>query len=208
MQKIPTLFKRNPDDRSKVMPEITPGCEWVIADEGTPTRKYDGTCVLYDPDPDLDHDWWARREVKADKVPPLGWRRVTPTDEATGKAIGWEPMDFSPFRKFHAEALDALRESFEDAGQPVPDPTPGTYELIGPKINGNPEDVTGHQLVVHEAAEPIWWVFGAGVVVPVRVAFAMVRDHLIPDLVQIGAEGVVWNHPDGRMAKIKVRDFR
>jgi hypothetical protein len=45
MRKIPTLFVRDPDDRRHVTEQITPGCEWVTAGEGTATRKYDGTCT-------------------------------------------------------------------------------------------------------------------------------------------------------------------
>ena len=46
MHKIPTLFRRDPDDRKRVLPEANPACQWVLDGEGTPTRKYDGTCVL------------------------------------------------------------------------------------------------------------------------------------------------------------------
>lgn len=58
MQKIPTMFVRDPDNMRYVIDEVTPGCEWVLAGEGTPTRKYDGTCVMFD-----GAEWWARREV-------------------------------------------------------------------------------------------------------------------------------------------------
>ena len=43
MQKIPTVFQRDPSNPKHVLPEVTPGCEWVLAGEGVPTRKYDGT---------------------------------------------------------------------------------------------------------------------------------------------------------------------
>ena len=46
MQKIPTMFAR--DETSKghpVIDQITPECAWVIAGEGIPTRKLDGTNV-------------------------------------------------------------------------------------------------------------------------------------------------------------------
>jgi hypothetical protein len=46
MNKIPTVFRRDPDDRKRVLPEANPDCQWVLDGEGTPTRKYDGTCVL------------------------------------------------------------------------------------------------------------------------------------------------------------------
>jgi hypothetical protein len=93
MRKIPTLFERDWDgDRRYVLPQVTPGCEWVIAGEGTPTRKYDGTCVMFDGE-----RWWARREVKADKMPPK-WYLTSPTvrrpccsrsSSPTTRASGW-----------------------------------------------------------------------------------------------------------------------
>ena len=72
MKKIPTLYQRDPDDRRFVTTDVTPGCEWVLAGEGTPTRKFDGTCTMRD---DAGR-WWARREVKPGKTPPTGWRQV------------------------------------------------------------------------------------------------------------------------------------
>ncbi len=133
MKKIPTLFVRNPDDRRFVLPEVTPGCEWVLAGEGTPTRKWDGTCVMLDED-DV---WWSRREVKPGKKTPNDYVPLS-TDSATGKTVGWEPIEQSPFAKFHEEALihAGLME-------------PGTYELVGPKINGNPDCLGSHTLLAH-----------------------------------------------------------
>lgn len=178
MKKIPTLFVRNPDDRRYVTDQLTPGCEWVIAGEGVATRKYDGTCLLLDPE----GGWYARREVKPGKKPPQNFQAVE-HDEVTGKTVGWEPVEQSPFAKFHAEAL----------GNPYERRRIGTYELIGPKINGNPENESGHVLVWHEDAEEL----------------QAPRDFksLATWLPQQPYEGVVWHHPDGRMAKIKRRDF-
>jgi hypothetical protein len=31
MRKIPTLFRRDPDDMRHLLPEVVPGCEWVLA---------------------------------------------------------------------------------------------------------------------------------------------------------------------------------
>lgn len=100
MQKIQTLFVRNPEDRRHVLPEVTPGCEWVMSGEGQATRKFDGTCVLLDAD-----GWWARREVKPGKRAPANYRPIS-TDETTGKTVGWEPIAQSSFAKFHAEAVE------------------------------------------------------------------------------------------------------
>ena len=195
MKKIPTLFRRDPDDRAHVLPEVTPGCEWVLTGEGVATRKYDGTCVMLDED----GSWWARREVRPGKVTPLTYRPIS-TDEVTGKIIGWEPIADSPFAKFHAEALaaDPLVASFV-----------GTYELVGPKDNGNPERTDGHILLLHGSAD--------------RFDFATPGEDDVPtgpdqlfdymaaymgSLREDGIEGIVWHHPDGRMAKLKARDFR
>ncbi|MFI5836227.1 hypothetical protein ACIA5A_21385 [Micromonospora sp. NPDC051300] len=178
MRKIPTLFRRDPDDRRRVLPEATPECRWVLDGEGVATRKYDGTCLLLDED----GDWWARREVKPGGAHPPGYRPVM-TDEATGKTVGWEPIAQSSFATFHAEALAAHRG----------EPRPGTYELIGPKVNGNPEGVRGHELVAHADAE--------------RLDVPRDHDGLREWLLGHPAyEGLVWHHPDGRRAKLKRRD--
>ena len=86
MRKIPTLFVRDWDgDPRYVTREVTPGCEWVMAGEGRATRKFDGTCVMFDGE-----RWWARREVKAGKQAPAGFTEIE-HDLETGKTVGWEP---------------------------------------------------------------------------------------------------------------------
>lgn len=65
MKKIISLFQRNYDGDRLIRDEVVPGAEWVLAGEGTPTRKYDGTCVLVE-----DGVMWKRYEVKKGKTPP------------------------------------------------------------------------------------------------------------------------------------------
>jgi len=179
VEKIPTLFVRDAKDRRFVTTDVTPGCEWVLAGEGTPTRKYDGTCVMYDGE-----RWWARREVKHGKPAPEGFIPLS-TDGNTGKTVGWEPVEQSAFAKWHAQAIDGIAEQ-----------EPGTYELIGPKINGNPEGEHAHRLVAHALADVLD--------VPDRS-----YDTLAAFLAASPAmEGIVFHHEDGRMVKIKRRDFR
>ncbi|MGW2281128.1 hypothetical protein [Streptomyces sp. NPDC001770] len=184
MRKIPTLFLRDFATRpAGVRPEVTPGCDWVLAGEGVATRKYDGTCVRVDGA----GNWWARREVRAGRAAPPEFVPLS-TDPATGKTVGWEPVALSPFAGFHAEAL---------AGAGRQEWPPGTYELIGPRINGNPERGEAHRLVAHATAERL------DVAEP---TFAGIRAR-VRALSADGCEGIVWHHPDGRMAKIKARDF-
>lgn len=182
MKKIPTLYQRDPKDRRRVTDQVTPGCEWVLAGEGVPTRKYDGTCVMLDDD----GHWWARREVKPGKTPPRGYQAVE-HDETTGKTVGWEPAHQSSFATFLREAVG---EATTSAGL-----APGTYELVGPKINGNPEHLPRHMVVSHANATRFE---GANAANPI---------HMIGLCMEWGWEGIVWHHPDGRMAKLKVRDY-
>lgn len=191
MRKIKTLFRRDPADRRFVLPEVEPGCEWVIAGEGSATRKYDGTCVAYLPDLDptvhpaaagaLD-GWWARREVKGDGVRPDHFVEVD-ADPTTGKVVGWEPAEASGFARYLAQAVEAITGP----------PEPGTYELIGPKVNRDPERIGKHIVIRH----------GAAVLVDAPRDYEGLREwlHAHP------FEGVVWHHPDGRMVKVKRRDF-
>ncbi len=175
MRKIPTLFQRDPDDRKHVLPQVNPDAEWVINGEGIATRKYDGTCVKLDGE-----RWWARREVKAAKPPPHGFE-FEQRDAVTGKTVGWEPFEQSAFSRYLREAIE--RE---------PRTEPGSYELCGPKVNGNPEGFPHHVLVRHGA-----------LVLQAPRDYDGLRDWLGSH----EGEGIVWHHPDGRMAKIKRRDF-
>ena len=49
MQKIPTLFERDFENDPRHVTRVpNPVCAWVFAGEGVPTRKYDGTCAMFD----------------------------------------------------------------------------------------------------------------------------------------------------------------
>jgi hypothetical protein len=136
---------------------------------------------------DADGEWWARREVKPGKIPPPHWLEVE-ADEVTGKRVGWEPIEQSPFAK-----------AFADAGKPS---APDTYELVGPKINGNPHCLLRHTLYRHGiervAFAPHFLTFDG-----LRLLLAAYQTKCVSGWM----EGLVWHHPDGRRAKIKVRDF-
>lgn len=177
MRKTPTLFERDWNgDRSRVTPQVHVGCEWVLAGEGRATRKLDGTCCMI-----RDGKLYKRRELReGDKEPPLFER--ADYDEETKKTVGWVPCDIGADDKWHMEALEKEPN--------LPD---GTYELIGPKVQGNPENWPGHQLVLH----------GSIMEDDVPRTFDGLRKWFVGKDI----EGIVFHHPDGRMAKIKLRDF-
>lgn len=176
MKKIPTLFERNYGGNRQVRNEVTPGCEWVQLGEGVPTRKWDGTAVMV-----RRRQLYRRYTLKPGKTPPSGFEPTGPAAEHTGKQPGWIPVVRGPDTKPYFEAFDSL------------DWLDGTYELCGPKINGNPEKLDGHTLIKH----------GSLLGCKPPTDFDGLRDWLAGQDI----EGVVWWHPDGRKAKIKKRDF-
>ena len=177
MKKIPTIFERDWNgDRSRVLDKQHPDCAWVFAGEGLPMRKYDGTSCL------IDNGFWKRREIKGGQPVPAEFQ-IAGTDDETGKTVGWMPVGGGPEDRWHNEAWNALSVK-----------APGTYELLGPRVQGNPEGLSSHELVKHSSAQS----FGG---VPTDYV------GLAAWLAQHDIEGLVWHHPDGRMAKIKKRDF-
>jgi hypothetical protein len=188
VEKIPTVYVRNPDRMQDVTDEVNPEAAWVLNGEGTPTRKYDGVCVMLrknDRDPGDKGEWFARREVKPGKEPPENYLPIS-TDPDTGKTVGWEPMEQSGFFACLHEAL---------AGNPS---QAGTYELCGPKVNRNPEGFRYHRLMRHIDAERPGYQFED---------LAGNPKALVEALAEHGWEGVVWHAPDGRMAKLKAKDL-
>lgn len=178
MEKIPTVFVRDEaTNRKYVLNKVNQGCEWVLAGEGVATRKFDGTCVLV-----RDGKLLKRREIKPGKAEPPDFEEVN-VDPTTGKRMGWVPVGDGPDDALHREAWNACG--------PLPD---GTYELVGPKVNGNPEHLTEHTLVHH----------GDELLDDAPRDFDGLRDWLLAH----EYEGIVWHHPDGRRAKLKKRDFR
>ena len=124
---------------------------------------------------------FKRRTLRRGKTPPPGYVAATATDEVTGKQEGWVPVGDGPDDAYH-------REAWSDG---LPD---GTYELVGPKVQGGAEgDGEQHEL----------WRHGSKILAAVPTDFVGLADFLDGG----GIEGIVWHHPDGRMCKIKARDF-
>lgn len=180
MKKIPTIFLRDERNRARVTAKPNPACQWVFDGDGVPTRKWDGTACLW-----KDGILWKRYDVKRGRPAPDGFVPAQDPDPVTGHWPGWVAVGPGPedrwFREGHLEVGTAWVE-----GQ--------TYELIGPKVNGNPEGVESHMFFPH----------GSIIVMAPRTFEALGEAFEGPNG-QI--EGIVWHHPDGRMAKIKRRDF-
>ena len=180
MNKIPTLFKRNDKGQVEPLPN-GPVAEHILSVPtfGVPTRKYDGTAIRIDAAGVL----WKRYTVKHNKPVP---RNFIPTGEpapGTGKQPGWVRVNLdNPDEKYLREAIDTYGT-----------PSQGTYELCGPKINGNPEGLCDHRLIPH----------GKELLGETPREFEGLRVWLSENPI----EGIVWWHDGQPIAKLKGRDF-
>ena len=181
MKKISTLYKKDPNDLSRVINEINPENEWVINGEGIPTRKFDGTATAI-----IDGELYKRYDVKKGKQVPANAIPCQEPDEITGHWPHWIKCDRNnPADKWHFVGFDAL-ENKDD----------GTYELCGEKLQGNPEHLTGHILVKH----------GIEVLPVTDFSFDGLKNYLSNP--ELDIEGIVFHHKsDGRMCKIRKCDF-
>jgi len=215
VRKIITVFQRNYETDRLVRDELVPGAEWVLAGEGIATRKWDGACTMV-----RCGQLFKRYELKREnrpKIAPPGFEPMQAPDEVTGAIPGWVPVGEGPedkwFRVARANVLnagDGHEGSLED----------GTYEAIGPHFGGghhdkNPEGCPFDMLLPH----------GKEIVTNFPHSFGRMRQYFLdmgrdfaaydatqdsPVIALLGGpsiEGVVFHHPDGRMAKIKARDF-
>ena len=114
---------------------------------------------------------------------PKGAIACQEPDNISGHWPHWIECDRNnPSDKFHFEAFD--KSVFED----------GTYELCGEKVQGNPENITGHELIKH-----------GSVVLDIKdYTFEGIKKYL--ETADI--EGIVFhNKEDDRMCKIRKSDF-
>ena len=188
MKKMKSLFVREFSDGHsvKVTPEVSVGYDWVINGEGVATRKWDGTCSL------IENGEISRRyDCKKGKTPPMGFIPADNPDPVTGHWPGWVKMDkFNPKgdEKFFVEAY---KNTFGDLNVI---PENGTYELCGPKINGNPEKLDKHIFIKH-----------GDEILDVPRDLDGIRQYLENNNI----EGIVFHRNDGSgdMCKIKRVDF-
>jgi hypothetical protein len=127
-----------------------------------------------------DHTLYKRRQVKMGHKAPDDFIECD-YDQFTGKRWGWVPCrNGAPEDRYFFEAWC--------------DQDDGTYELCGPKVQGNAEQYASHVMIKHDEA----WVYEHAP-----------RDYegLRQFFVKNEFEGLVFHHPDGRMAKIKRKDF-
>jgi len=181
---IHTIFE--PDRRTgRVTDRANPDCLWVFAGDGRATQKLDGIACL------------VRAGVLWRRCKKRFWQSLPAEflsdgiDAETRRPVGWVPVGAHARDAKMRSAFAILLDGAENFG-PLDD---GTFELLGPRIKGNPENTAGHVLFRHSAAPAFY-------PEPPRRF-----DKLRAWLDGMDIEGLVYHHPDGCMAQITLRDF-
>src|SRR5260370_8500790 len=145
MQKIPTLFQRNYDGDHLVRNEVNPAAQWALDGEGTPTRKYDGTCCMT-----RDGVLYKRYELKRGKTAPEGFEAAQlDADPITGEMPGWIPVSDGPEYRWHREAFRGFFSQLYPIYMDQRRRNEIRDELDGPKIVKNAEKPRAHILFAH-----------------------------------------------------------
>ncbi len=192
MKKMPCVFQRDfhGNNSSTLLEMVTPGCEWVLAGEGSASRKRDGTACLV-----KDGVLYKRYDAKKDRktgefrLPPAGAIPCDDPDSVTGHWPHWVQVSkTNPADRWHHEASERWRSSEMDDS---------TYELCGPHFSANPERFDEDMFMLHggETVETV------SDILLVRTFEGLRR------FLQVHTwEGIVFRSGD-RFAKIRRKDF-
>ena len=202
MKKTPIVFLHD-YEKDAITSQIRPGCEWVLEGLGSATIKFDGQAALF-----KDDKLWKRYDRKLTKKAQQAFNRgqdlgpvrmelfkdppegFVPCEESPDPVSfhwpGWVPVSKdNPADKWFIGALSNTAEPLVEGA---------TYELVGPSLALNIYGLPKHEL----------WRHGKETVnLPDRSFEAMEKF-----MKENEVEGLVFHHPDGRMAKIRRKDFK
>jgi len=187
MKKLKTLFKKDPNNLGRVIAEMNPENKWVFA-QSIATRKFDGTsCAI------INGSLYKRYDAKINKLTgvykkpiPKGAVACQEADILSGHHPHWVKCERdNNANRYHFEAFDSLENKLD-----------GTYELCGPKVQGNPENIIDHKLIKH----------GTGILNITDFSFDFLQDYLSD--IENDIEGIVFHHKTtNQMCKIRKSDF-
>jgi hypothetical protein len=182
MKKMSTLFVvdyHKKGEPGKIHELVRPENNWVYTEEGVrATRKFDGTAVAI-----IYGTLYKRYDSKHGKVAPEGAIPCCDPDPISGHHPHWVRCERHK-DKYFFEAFD-MWLFWED----------GTYELCGPKVGNNSENLFSHILIPH----------GEHVIDLPNFEFSTIKDFLSDENNDI--EGIVFHGKNGKMCKIRKTDF-
>ncbi len=198
MKKMKTLFVID-HNTNLVTQEVRKECEWVLNGEGIATIKFDGTAAIF-----MNNKLYKRWDRKLTKKftrmkkrlgdnfvaqehmfkkVPEGAIACQEPDPVTHHQPHWLLVDDKPENVWFNESLKGSDNLIEGA----------SYELVGEKVQNNIYNIVGHEL----------WQHGSKEVNNLELTFEGLKNWLLKNNV----EGLVFHHPDGRMCKLRRKDF-
>ena len=210
MKKIPTLFERQYENHKVVgiTDKLTDPSFQDILDMKPGvlmTIKYDGTATAV-----IDGKIYKRFDAKKGKKPPAGAIPCCDPDHVTGHWPHWvaihasDPADKYILAAFKGETIENVRLILPTSATVVTvneDDTvstnlkPGTFEAMGPGINGNPYNLEENCITRH------------GTIIFNPSVKPLTLEHLKKTLEENHFEGFVFWKDGGPVCKIKRTDF-
>lgn len=137
MKLIRSAFVIDEDGRATAEPAV----RWFTEGLGIATRKWDGEPVLIKPSPEGDGSITIYKGIKYLRTEQAPTPTIETSDAGSLIVTGWVPARWSADHIL-AQAVQSMQAS----GRPI---EPGTYELVGPGVKGNPEGFPEPTLVNH-----------------------------------------------------------
>ncbi|MCI8795340.1 MAG: hypothetical protein HFG89_00585 [Dorea sp.] len=198
MKKILTLFERKYENHkvTEVLPNITPGMEWVLSGEGVATVKFDGSCCAI-----IDGDLYKRYDAKKGrKVPEGAIKCQEEADSITGHLPCWVKCDReNPNDKWFWSAFDNYVLEYSknhldtcELSSPMSIILDGTYEAVGRHFRNNSYNMDSDILIPHGKQE-----------IEVERSFEGIKRYLSENYI----EGIVFWKDGEPKCKIKRSDF-
>ncbi len=198
MKKMKTLFVI---DREKQLAinEINSGCEWIFDKGVTASVKFEGTAAMF-LNGKLFKRWDRKlkkkfQRIKSRQGSDFKFKEFMLKDIPEGAIACQEDFDPVTFHQpFWVEVTEDKADQYFNEALSCSEVVEGqTYELIGEKIQGNFYEIQGHKLVAH----------GSLIADITDFSFESIKKWLKGN----NQEGLVFKHPDGRMCKIRRKDF-
>lgn len=187
MKKIPTLFERVYDNHKivDILPNVTPGMEWVLNGDGIATVKVDGACCAI-----IGGEFYKRYDAKNGKPIPKGAIKCQEeADPITGHLPCWVKVDKgNPADKWFYEAYYNTC-MWTNQGINLED---GTYEAVGKHFQGNPYNYQNDSIIKHGSQ-----------IIEVERNFDGIKKYLSENYI----EGIVFWKDGEPKCKIKRSDF-
>lgn len=190
MEKIKTIFKilyeQNgiPCDRICI-DEVLEENSWVFTEPKVLAyRKWDGIPIAI-----INGNLYKRQQIETEHLQLLRKNAVKcgSEDPITGTTPYWiKCIESNPIEKYLWNAFNKLKEENKISD--------GTYEVCGRNIQSNKEKLKSNIAIPHKIE----------LITDLEdYSFESIKNYLK----QRNIEGIVFYHPDGRMAKIRLKDF-